>query len=52
MWSTIEAAAAAMAQGNFVVVVDNEDRENEGTPPNNLPFPHALPSLSVCYECE
>jgi len=30
MWSTIEAAAAAMAQGNFVVVVDNEDRENEG----------------------
>ena len=34
MWSTVEAAAAAMAQGKFVVVVDNEDRENEGVSPS------------------
>ena len=30
MWSTMEAAVAALAQGKFVVVVDDESREDEG----------------------
>jgi 3,4-dihydroxy-2-butanone 4-phosphate synthase len=29
-WSTVPEAAAAIARGEFVVVVDDESREDEG----------------------